>query len=208
VASSDVWPTIHTERKALAADLDGLPDAKWDTPSLCDGWTVRDVVAHMTAATKLNGPKFFGRLIGSGFSFEKVQRKGIADERGASPAETLARFKAEIDSTGRPPGPVETIFGETLVHAEDVRRPLGIKHDYPTGALVEVANFFKGSNLIIGTKKRIAGVTLEATDADWRSGEGPAVQGPMLDLVMAMTGRKPALDGLTGEGVAILQSRD
>jgi len=208
VASSDVWPTIHTERKALAADLDGLSDSRWDTPSLCDGWTVRDVVAHMTAATKLNGPKFFGRLIGSGFSFEKVQSKGIADERGASPAETLARFKAEIDSTGRPPGPVETIFGETLVHAEDVRRPLGIKHDYPTGALVEVANFFKGSNLIIGTKKRIAGVTLEATDADWRSGEGPTVQGPMLDLVMAMTGRKPALDGLTGEGVAILQSRD
>jgi len=208
VASSDVWPTIHTERKALAADLDGLSDSRWDTPSLCDGWSVRDVVAHMTAATKINGPKFFGKLIGSGFSFEKVQRKGIADERGASPAETLARFKAEIDSTGRPPGPVETIFGETLVHAEDVRRPLGIKHDYPTGALVEVANFFKGSNLIIGTKKRIAGVTLEATDADWRSGEGPAVQGPMLDLVMAMTGRKPALDGLTGEGVAILQSRD
>jgi len=208
VASSDVWPTIHTERKALAADLDGLSDSRWDTPSLCDGWTVRDVVAHMTAATKLNGPKFFGRLIGSGLSFEKVQSKGIAAERGASPAETLARFKAQIDSTGRPPGPVETIFGETLVHAEDVRRPLGIKHDYPTGALVEVANFFKGSNLIIGTKKRIAGVTLEATDADWRSGEGPAVQGPMLDLVMAMTGRKPALDGLTGEGVAILQSRD
>jgi len=208
VASSDVWPTIHTERKALAADLDGLSDSRWDTPSLCDGWTVRDVVAHMTAATKLNGPKFFGRLIGSGFSFEKVQNKGIAAERGASPAETLARFKGQIDSTGRPPGPVETIFGETLVHAEDVRRPLGIKHDYPTGALVEVANFFKGSNLIIGTKKRIAGVTLEATDADWRSGEGPTVQGPMLDLVMAMTGRKPALDGLTGEGVAILQSRD
>jgi len=208
VASSEVWPTIHSERKALAADLDGLPDAKWDTPSLCDGWTVRDVVAHMTAATKINGPKFFGKLIGSGFSFEKVQNKGIAAERGASSKETLARFKAQIDSKGLPPGPVETIFGETLVHAEDVRRPLGIKHDYPTGALVEVANFFKGSNLIIGTKKRIAGVTLEATDADWRSGEGPTVQGPMLDLVMAMTGRKPALDGLTGEGVAILQSRD
>jgi len=208
VGSSDLWPTIHTERKALAADLDGLAGAKWDTPSLCDGWTVRDVVAHMTAATKLNGPKFFGKLIGSGFSFEKVQDKGIAAERGASPTETLARFKAQIDSTGRPPGPVETIFGETLVHAEDVRRPLGIKHDYPTDALVTVANFFKGSNLIIGTKKRIGGLALEATDADWRTGEGPAVQGPMLDLVMAMTGRKPALDGLTGEGVAILQSRD
>jgi uncharacterized protein (TIGR03083 family) len=206
--ASDVWPTIHAERKALAADLDGLPDAKWDTPSLCDGWTVRDVVAHMTAATKLNGPKFFGKLIGSGFSFEKVQAKGIAAERGASPAETLARFKAQIDSTGRPPGPVDTIFGETIVHSEDIRRPLGIKHEYPVDALVEVANFFKGSNLIIGTKKRIAGVTFAATDADWRSGDGPPVEGPMLDLVMAMTGRKPALDALRGEGVEVLRSRN
>ena len=208
MASSDVWPTIHTERKALAADLDGLSDAAWDTPSLCDGWSVRDVVAHMTAATKLNGPKFFAKLIGSGFSFEKVQAKGIAAERGASPAETLARFKAQIDSTGRPPGPVDTIFGETIVHSEDIRRPLGIKHEYPVDALVEVANFFKGSNLIIGSKKRVAGVTFEATDADWRNGEGPTVEGPMLDLVMAMTGRKPALDALTGEGVEVLRSRD
>jgi uncharacterized protein (TIGR03083 family) len=208
VASSDVWPTIHAERKALAVDLDGLPDAKWDTPSLCDGWTVRDVVAHMTAATKLNGPKFFGKLIGSGFGFEKVQAKGIAAERGASPAETLARFKAQIDSTGRPPGPVDTIFGETIVHSEDIRRPLGIKHEYPVDALVEIANFFKGSNLIIGTKKRIAGVTFVATDADWRTGDGPTVEGPMLDLVMAMTGRKPALGALRGEGVEVLRSRN
>ena len=52
--ATDVWPTIHAERKALAADLDSIPVREWDTPSLCDGWTVRDVVAHMTAATKLS----------------------------------------------------------------------------------------------------------------------------------------------------------
>jgi len=205
--ASDAWPTIHAERKALAADLDGIPVRDWDAPSLCDGWTVRDVVAHMTAATKLNAPKFVGRLVGSGFSFERVQRKGIAAERGGSPAETLARFKAQIDSTGRPPGPVETMLGETIVHSEDIRRPLGIQHSYPTDAVVAVADLFKGSNLIIGTKKRIAGLSLQATDVDWRHGDGPAVQGLILDLVMAMTGRKAALGSLSGEGVATLQSR-
>jgi uncharacterized protein (TIGR03083 family) len=205
--ASDVWPTIHAERKALAADLDGISDAKWDTPSLCDGWTVRDVVAHMTAATKLNAPKFFGKLIGSGFSFERVQNKGIASQRGSSPADTLARFKAQVDSTGRPPGPVETMLGETIVHAEDIRRPLGVRHDYPIGALVQVADFFKKSNLIIGTKKRVEGLTLRATDVDWRHGDGPPVEGPMLDLVVAMTGRKAALDALTGDGVATLRTR-
>jgi uncharacterized protein (TIGR03083 family) len=205
--ASDVWPAIHAERKALAADLEGLTANEWDMPSLCEGWTVRDVVAHMTAATKLNGPKFFGKLLGSGFSFERVQNKGIAAERGSSPADTLAHFKAQADSTGRPPGPVETMLGETLVHAEDVRRPLDMGHSYPTDTVVRVADFFQGSNLIIGTKKRIAGLTLRATDVDWSHGDGPTVEGPILDLLVAMTGRKAALESLRGEGVATLQSR-
>ena len=205
--ASDLWPTIHAERKALAADLDGLPDREWDTPSLCGGWTVRDVVAHMTAATKLSAPKFFTKLVGSGFSFERVQNKGIAAERGSSPADTLARFKAQIDSKGRPPGPVETILGETIVHAEDIRRALGMKHDYATESAVRVADFYKGSNLVIGAKKRIEGVTLRATDASWTHGSGPEVAGPIVSLVMAMAGRKAALADLTGDGVATLQSR-
>jgi len=205
--ASDVWPTIHAERKALAADLDGLPAGEWDTPSLCGGWTVRDVVAHMTAATQLNAPKFFGRLTGSGFSFERVQAKGIAANRGASPAETLTNFKAQLDSTGRPPGPIETILGETLVHAEDIRRPLGLRHNYPTDAVVKVADSYKKSNLIIGSKRRIAGLTLQATDVDWRQGDGPPVEGPMLDLLLAMTGRKDPLESLSGDGVATLRSR-
>jgi uncharacterized protein (TIGR03083 family) len=202
-----VWPTIHSERKALAADLDGISAKAWDTPSLCDGWSVRDVVAHMTAATKLSAPKFFGALIGSGFSFERVQAKGIAANRGASPDETLANFKAQLDSTGRPPGPVETMLGETIIHPEDIRRVLRIQHTYPAESLVQVADFLKKSNLIIGTKRRIAGLGLEATDADWRHGDGPTVRGPMLDLVMAMTGRKAALANLTGDGVDTLKSR-
>ena len=205
--ASDVWPTIHSERKALAADLDGLSAKAWDAPSLCDGWTVRDVVAHMTAATKLSGPKFFGTLLGSGFSFEKVQAKGIAANRGTSPDETLTNFKAQLDSTGRPPGPVETMLGETIVHSEDIRRPLNLQHVYPTEAIVRTADFFKKSNLIIGSKKRIDGLTLQATDADWQHGSGPTVEGPMLDLLLAMTGRKAALDSLSGDGVATLRSR-
>ena len=207
MAAGDVWPTIHTERKVLAADLDTIPDGGWDTPSLCDGWTVRDVLAHMTATTLLNGPKFFAKMAGSGFSLKRLQAKDISAQRGSSPADTLARFKAQIDSTGRPPGPIDTILGETIVHAEDIRRPLGIKHEYPQGALVRVANFFAGSNLIIGTKRRIASVTLQATDGDWRHGDGPAVEGPMLDILMAMTGRKVALDALTGAGVATLRTQ-
>jgi uncharacterized protein (TIGR03083 family) len=203
----DIWPTVHAERKALADDLRGLADEDWATPSLCGDWTVRDVLAHMTSAGKLTPPAFFGQMIGSGFSFNKVQEKGIAAQQGATPADSLANFESVLTSVKHPPGPNPTWLGEVIVHSEDIRRPLGIPHKYPTDAVVLVADFYQGSNLLIGSKRRIAGLTLSATDAEWRHGTGPELTGPILSLVMAMTGRKAAVDDLTGEGVATLRSR-
>jgi uncharacterized protein (TIGR03083 family) len=207
MAKADVWPMIHGERKALAADLEGLTDAQWETPSLCGDWTVRDALAHMTATAKISPPQFFTKIITSGFSLKNVQSKDIATERGASPAETLARFQAEVNSSKHPPGPTDTWLGEVIVHSEDIRRPLGVKHEYARDAVVRVADFYKGSNLVIGAKKRIAGLRLQATDTDWVHGEGPEVSGPIVALVMAMTGRKAAIGDLSGEGVATLQAR-
>jgi uncharacterized protein (TIGR03083 family) len=203
----DTWPTIHAERRALAADMRTVTGDQWDTPSLCDKWTVRDVLAHMTAAATLTPPSFFGKLISSGFSFDKVQESGVAAQRGSSPAETLAHFEGVVDSVKHPPGPNTTWLGEVIVHAEDIRRPLGIKHSYPTDAVVAVADFYQGSNMLIGSKRRISGLTLSATDAEWSHGTGPEVAGPILSLVLAMTGRTAGLDDLTGPGVATLRAR-
>ena len=203
----EIWPMIHDERKALAADLQTVTGDQWDTPSLCSEWTIRDVLAHMTSTASLTPPSFFGRLISSGFSFDKVQENGVAAQRGSSPAETLAKFEGVLDSVKHPPGPNTTWLGEVIVHAEDIRRPLGIKHSYPAEAMVAVANFYKGSNMLIGSKNRISGLTLHATDAEWSHGTGPEVAGPILSLVQAMTGRAAVLDDLSGEGVATLRSR-
>ena len=207
MAKTDVWPVIHDERKALAAQLAGISEAAWGTRSLCSDWTVRDVLAHMTATTELSAASFFPKLIGSGFSLKKLQAKDMARERGSSGPEALERFTARLDSTGRPPGPVDTMLGEVLVHSEDIRRPLGLTQAHQPEAVMQAADFYKRSNLILGTKARIAGVTLRATDGDWSHGAGPLVEGPMLSLLLAMTGRKTALDDLTGEGVAVLRSR-
>jgi uncharacterized protein (TIGR03083 family) len=106
-----------------------------------------------------------------------------------------------------PPGPADTWLGETIVHSEDIRRPLGIKHAYPTEAVVRVAEFYQGSNLLIGSKRRIAGLALRATDTAWAHGAGPEVSGPILSLVLAMTGRKAPLEDLEGDGVAELRTR-
>jgi uncharacterized protein (TIGR03083 family) len=207
MANGDVWSTIHAERTALADDLASLDEAQWATVSLCEEWTVRDVLAHMTATAKITGPAFFGKMITSGFSLSRMQTKDIATERGSSPVDTLARFNAEVNSTKHPPGPLDSWLGEALIHAEDIRRPLGIEREYPTDVAVRVADFYKGSNLLIGAKKRIAGLQLRATDADWSHGAGPEVSGPIVSLVMAMTGRKAPLADLSGDGVTTLASR-
>ena len=203
----DIWPVVHAERSALASDLRDLGTEDWARRSLCGNWTVRDVLAHMTSAAKLPPAGFVAKLIGSGFSFDKVQEKGVAANLGASGADTLANFEAVVTSVKHPPGPTQTWLGETIVHSEDIRRALGIQHKYPTDAVVTVADFYKGSNLLIGSKNRVAGLTLRATDANWNHGTGPEVSGPILSLVMAMTGRKAAGDDLAGDGVATLRSR-
>lgn len=207
MARIDVWPAIESERKALAADLKGAGEDDWSRTSLCTDWTVRDALAHMTATAKITPAAFFTKMLASGFSFPRLQAKDIARDRGSSPADALARFEAVLLSRRHPPGPADTMLGETIIHAEDIRRPLGISHEYPVDAVVQVADFFKGSNLIIGTKRRIEGLTLRATDTEWSHGTGPDVSGPMLSLLMAMTGRQVADGELTGVGAATLRSR-
>lgn len=161
----------------------------------------------MTATAKKAPLAFSAKMIASGFRLTTLQAKGIAAERGDTPAETLEHFRAVQSSTSHPPGPVDSWLGETIVHAEDIRRPLAITHTYPTDATVRVANFYRRSNLIIGAKRRVAGLTLRATDADWSAGTGPEVAGPIVAVVLAMTGRKAVLGELSGDGVTALAQR-
>ena len=201
------WPVIHAERAALADDLAALTPARWSTPSLCTGWSVHEVLGHMTATATMTPLAFFGRMARAGFRFQTMARRNIDAQTADGPDATLARFRAAQDRSSGPPGPVDSWLGETLVHAEDIRRPLGISHAYPADALSRVADFYRGSNLLIGGKNRVTGLSLRATDTDWTAGSGPEVRGPMLALMLAITGRAAALDDLNGEGVATLRKR-
>ena len=199
------WDAIHRERAALASDLANLSDEQWQTGSLCGDWTVQQTLGHMTAAASTNPPKWMARFAGTGFRFDTLIGKDIATQTAGGPAQTLSRFRTIETSNGHPPGPVDSWLGETFVHAEDIRRPLGISHDYSVDAAVRLADFYTRSNLLIGSKKRVAGLTLRATDAEWSSGSGPEVAGPAMAIVMTMTGRTVALEELDGEGVETLR---
>lgn len=204
---TDLWTTIAAERGALATDLADLTPAQWDQPSLCPGWTVRDLVAHLSATASLNPASFFAGMAKARFNFDRFANHQIAKHLGRDAAATLSEFRGVQDSTSAPPGPKTSWLGEVVIHGADIRRPLGIPHTYDLDTIRQVIDFYKGSNMLIGAKKRIAGLSLSATDCAWQHGQGDTVEGPLLSLLLAMTGRASACADLTGLGVAALRSR-
>ncbi|MEV6593990.1 maleylpyruvate isomerase family mycothiol-dependent enzyme [Streptomyces acidicola] len=202
-----VWPLIRTERAALAADLADLTDEQWGTPSLCAGLTVREVLAHLTAGASLNTVSWLAGVIRCRFDFDKQVAMRLAEQLGATPGETLERFRRIVPSTTKPPVPTIAMLGETIVHGEDIRRPLGIRRDYPIRVVTETAEYYQGSDLVVAAKGRIGGLRLVADDGPFTTGSGPLVSGHTLTLVMAMTGRATYCDDLEGDGVELLHSR-
>lgn len=201
------WPLIHAERAALAADLGDMTDERWGTPSLCAGLTVREVLAHLTAGASLNTVRWMAGVIRCRFDFDKQVAVRLAEQLGTTPAETLERFRRVVPSTTKPPLPALAMLGETVVHGEDIRRPLGIRRDHPVEVVTRVAEYYRGSDLVVLAKGRLDGLRLVADDGPFTTGSGPLVSGPTLSLVMAMTGRATYCDELDGDGAELLRSR-
>jgi uncharacterized protein (TIGR03083 family) len=205
--AAGTWSLIHAERAALAADLAGLTEPQWATWSLCDRLTVREVLAHLTAGASLSPVRWMAGVIRCRFDFDRQVAMRLAEHLGASPADTLAEFRRVASSTTKPPLPVAAMLGETIVHGEDIRAPLGIERDYPVPTLTAVAGYYQGSDMPVMSRKRIRDLRLTATDGPFTAGAGPRASGTTLALVMAMAGRTAYCDELDGDGVAILRER-
>jgi uncharacterized protein (TIGR03083 family) len=205
--AADIWPLVHAERAALASDLADLTGEQWATPSLCTGLTVREVLAHLTAGASLNPARWLAGVIRCRFDFDKQVAMRLAQQLGATPAETLGRFRRVVTSTTKPPLPTLAMLGESVVHAADIRLPLGIRHDYPIETLTRVAEYYQGTDLPVLSKRRIGGLRLVATDGPFTAGSGPLVSGTTLALTMAMAGRTAYCDELQGDGAASLRNR-
>jgi uncharacterized protein (TIGR03083 family) len=204
---ADVWSLIHAERAALAADLADLPEERWATPSLCDGLTVREVLAHLTAAARLNAVRWLAGVIRCRFDFDRQVSMRLREQLGATGAETLDLFRHAVHSRTKPPLPVLAMLGETIVHGEDIRGPLGIRRDHPIETLTLVARYYQGTDMVVVAKGRLGGLRLVANDGPFETGTGRLVTGTTLALVMAMTGRSTYCDELEGDGVELLRER-
>jgi uncharacterized protein (TIGR03083 family) len=205
--NATTWKLIHSERAGLADTLEALTPEQWATSSLCAGWSVRLAAGHLVAGAEQTGPNFMKGLVSSGFRFNAMVGRDAARLGGLPPGEIVQRFRARTTTTNHPPAPVAAMLGEVVVHGEDIRRPLGVKAEPSMDAIVTCMEMYKGANFPVGTKKRIAGLHLVASDTVWSHGAGPEVTGPALSLLLVMAGRAQGLDDLTGDGVALLRPR-
>lgn len=208
LSKAAIWSTVHAERRSLIDVLAGLDDAQWETPSLCPGWSVHDVVAHLVATATTTRVSFLVGMVTARFDFDRDNARGVARERGATPTETLARFRAVVDRTSTPPASLDTRLVEAFVHGEDVRRPLRSRGDHPVPAVVQALRYqVRTAASFGGGRELAAGLTLTCSDAELTIGAGPEVTGPALDLLLAVSGRTVALSGLSGPGLSELRSR-
>lgn len=197
----------HAERASLAEDLADLSQEQWSRRSLCGEWTVEEVVAHLTAGASIGQFRWLRSVLGARFNFDRHNSRRLAEHLGADPAQTLARFRAVITSTTAPSGPTTAWLGEVVVHAQDIRRPLGLPRQPSISATTEVARFFAGRNFTVPGRNNIEGLRLEASDGPFVAGTGPTVIGTTIALTMAMAGRADYCTDLSGPGVPILHGR-
>lgn len=202
-----LWALAHAERAALAEDLAALTPEQWRHATLCGDWDVEDVVAHLTAAASLNQGQWLRSMIGARFRPDVHNARRLAEHRGRTPAETLERFRAVIASTTAPSGHTPAYLGEVVVHAQDIRRPLGLTRTPSVDALTPVAEFFAQRDFTVNSRRVVTGLELRADDGAFRAGSGPVVTGSTLALVMTMAGRTPYLDELAGPGLPTLRTR-
>lgn len=201
------WRLIHAERARLADLLDGLAPEQWRTQSLSTGWSVEQVVAHLSAAANTGRWAWIRSIVSAGFNPAKHNARFLARYLGRTPAETLEIFRDSVTSTISPTKDYAAFLGEVIVHGQDIARPLGISLTPDPCAVREIAEFFATKDFAVNSKTLVKGLRLEATDTSFAISEGPLVKGELLNLVMVMAGREEYCGALDGGGVRELQQR-
>lgn len=210
---SEVREAVREERERLATALRTLEPEQWETPSLCPGWRVRDVVGHLLAL----GVYYRGALA----PIVDLARVGFrpnvfvakdARRRGESLA--VEELPGALEGTAFEEGAIVRLhpwplvpLAEIVVHGQDVRRPLGIPHGVPVEYLQAAGEFLWRRGHVVCNRKKVRDIRFEATDIEWSVGEGPTVRGPLESLIVTLAGRTAALAELHGEGTERFRRR-
>lgn len=195
------------ERTDLAALLATLRPEQWEAPSLCSSWRVKDVVAHVVSYDDLDAAGLFMRFAAGRFWPDRINAVGIAQASRRSTDELVASLRDHPEPRGLP-----ALFGgaialtDSLIHHQDIRRPLGLPRDVPAERLRAALPFAVAAPPVRGAWHG-RGVRLIATDLDWSFGRGPEARGPAEVVLMVLAGRRSMAQSLSGPGADTLVRR-
>lgn len=200
-----VHPLAADERRAQVALYSALTDDEWDAPSLCAGWSVRDVLAHTTMPFRWSVPRMLLGVVRARGSFDRFADRAARDDAAAlSPGELVACLAAHVENPWSPPGggPLGALSHD-VIHGLDVALALGRDECASPERATAVLTAMRPEHLrSFGTS--IDGLRLVATDTGPVRGEGDEVRGRAMHLLAAVCGRRVPAGALTGPGAARL----
>jgi uncharacterized protein (TIGR03083 family) len=206
------WQLIDRQRAVVADLLADLTEAEWRQPSLCPGWTVRDVAGHLALQHRITLPRVVAALVRARGSVAVMGRDtAVRHAQGRTTTQLVEEVRSLAGHRRHVPviSPLE-VLTDLLVHGRDIADPLGREVSWPTRAAVAVADRLwdtpRHLRAEFSTRRRLAGYRLVATDTDWAVGEGDEVTGRLSDLVMLMARRPSVLPRLGGPGAERLRA--
>ena len=197
---TDIRVAVAGERADLADVLAGLPEEDWDKPTLCEGWRVRELVAHITMPFRLSMPRFVAGMVRAGGKFNRyADRQARRDARELSAAELVDCLRQNINHPWKPPGGgYQGALSHDVIHGLDVTVALGIDRQVPADRLRLILDDLNPRQLkYFGVD--LTNLQLRATDLDWTHGTGTVVlSGSAQDLLLVLCGRALPPHHLTG----------
>ena len=208
--SRQVFAATTANRRVVADVLDGRSPPQWEAATLCAGWDVHTVAAHLLQPMLVGFGRFFVTALRFRGDTDRVVDHVTRRLARHSRSDIVALLRSHAADEVSPPrvGPMGP-FAETCIHLRDIARPLGLDVDVPAAHWEQLLRYLVSPSAAAALvpPRRLEGLRLEATDSAWSDGVGEVMRGPLEALGMAVTGRGVALDELTGPGVATLRAR-
>jgi len=196
-------PVVAAELTSLADLLDAASDAQWDTASLCTGWRVREVVAHMTMAARYPQEQFMAELQRCGFDFTRLSNEIAARDANLPADELIKNLRSEVMQHWAPPGgDYHGALNHAVIHGLDVTVPLGVPRLAPDPTIGVILDDLTQGDGTVRFGVDVAGRRLQATDLDWSFGAGPVLRGAAADLALVICGRSVPAGRLEGAPLA------
>jgi uncharacterized protein (TIGR03083 family) len=202
-------PTVAAELTSLADLLDTASGAQWDAASLCAGWRVREVVAHMTMAARYSQEQFMAELQRCGFDFTRLSNEVAARDADLPTDELIDNLRSKVMQHWAPPGGgYHGALNHAVIHGLDVTVPLNVPRLSSDETIRVILDDLTQGDGNVHFGVDIARRRLQATDLDWSFGQGPVLRGPAADLALVICGRSVPPGRLEGAPLVVPEPAD